>query len=539
MLNTIKLLYILPDLAYVAELLPTKKPHDFSIQSFRQINGEFINEEQFVANNVIKLFSKLEEGEYCLILPDSLFTNTIVSVQETDDNKIATYLQNELLPQTGISTNTHDLDTTILTTFKNQAKVQISALEKSLLAPIRVGVEQTKIKIISVSPLSWTVKSLVSLEPSITVLQIGGLLYSALHYIGVDQTNQSSTQDTEKIIETIKTLKGAEANVQTLYLLTDQLVENRFKESLGAVLPAQQLASSTVGSDQLSGYVKQIIETSAKTLSIEEYPVPKFKLSKALPEDHELIKQVAEEKKEDEQEEIPKPTTKEEAPATQNTVSDIIASKPKKLELRPAPVQKPVIIPPTTQPPTVDITSSMEKIMTETSQTPVIQNQSSTKGLLKMLLVTLSVFVAVVAVGVGVGLGLLSLSNNRTTPVESPKVETAPTEVPTPTPTQSPEQTKVDLSTTKLLVVNATTQAGYAGKIKTLLEKAGAKSVTAGNSKGSYKSQADGLVLMTEENAELVVTLSEATGLKLEYAKEELKTEDPNQSYTAVIVLLK
>ena len=567
MLNTLKLLYILPDLAYVAELLPSKKPHDFTIQSFRQINGEFLNldEEQFIADNVIKLFSKLEEGEYHLVLPDFLFTNTIVSAKESEESKIIEYLQNQLLPEIGINTNTHEVDTTILTTFKNQAKVQISAIEKTILAPLRVGADNSKIKITALSPLSWTIKSLVSLEPSITVLQIGSMLYSALHYIGVDQTNQSSAQDTEKIAETIKTLKGVETNVQTLYLLTNSLVENRLKESLGQILPLQQLGQANSGSDQLPTYVKQIIETGAKTISIADYPVPKFKLGKATPEDEELIKQPVLKNPEDDMPD----NDEREITESSHLVSETIASEPKKLELKSAvPVEK---IAQTTQPaaetqneerkqetlqdellqrnsrpleqetfnqsPAVSQFNKEKTMIEET--TPVIKNQSGTKGLIKMLLVTLSVFVAVVAVGVGVGLGLLSLSNKQqASQTEQPTVEVEAAVSPSPTATPTPEAKKVDLATLKLLVVNATTKAGYAGTIKTTIEKAGAKSVTAGNAKGTYKSEVDGLVLMPEENADLVKTLSEASGLTLEYA-DGYKTEDSSQTYNAVVVLIK
>lgn len=577
MLNTTKLLYILPELALVVELLPGKKPNDFSIQSFRQINGEFIDENQFVASNVTKLFEKLEEGEFHLILPDYLFTNTIVSVKETDDKKIAEYLQETLLPQIALSTATHDIDTTVLTTFKKQAKVQLSAMEKTVLAPIRVGASDSKVTISAVSPLSWTIKSLVSLEPSVTVLQVGTHLYSALHYIGVDQANQALTQDADQIAETIKTLKGVEANLQTLYLLTDTLTESRLKELLNGILPIQQLANDQASSDQLPGYLKQIIETAAKTLAITDYPVPKFSCGEASDQDRELVNHPPQADVEDQEAEelnsdLEKTdqADKAEDSSTHKTMpGDVMTVHSKKIELKsvdetqaepqastpvvetapatvvPTPAEtpsQPEVAPSTDTTGVVDLAAvenpNLGALMPETTS-PVIKNQSGAGNLVKLLLITLSVFVAVVAIGVGVGLGWLSLSNKDTVDqVIQPEVEVVPTQTDEVEPTPTPELTEIDLSTLDLLVVNATTKAGYAGTIKQALDKAGVKSATAGNAKGSYESEAEGLVLTAEEDQALVVSLSEAAGLKLEYA-EGYATEDTAAKYSAVIVLTK
>lgn len=564
MLNSTKLLYILPDLAYVAELLPSKKPHDFSIQSFRQINGEFIDDNQFISANILKLTAKLDEGEYHLILPDYLFTNTIVSVKETEDAQIAHYLQSVLLPQLNINTNSHDVDTTVLTTFKNQASVQLSALEKDLLAPLRVGLKYSKAKIIAISPMSWSIKSLVSLEPSITVLQVGRMIYSALHYIGVDQTNQTTIAEIDNIAETIKTLKGVEANIQTVYLLTDDLVENRLKESLGSSLPIQQLTQKDNSTEQLPANVKQIIETTARTLAIDDYPVPKFPLGELTQNDEKIVANPPQAQADESQDnQVSSISNKE-------TMS-VITAQPKKIELKtpetidtkandnnvssssksiepsfisPAKAIAPEassFTPINTQPtPPIRESSAnlamKDKTMLSTINSPVIKNQSGAGSLLRLILITLSVFVAVVAVGVGVGLGLLSLSDKNTTPVSQPNIEVEAK--PTPTPTPTPETQPVDITAMKIHVVNATKKAGYAGTIKTKLITAGIKSTTAGNALGSYTTEADGLVLMEKDNADAIVALSEATGLKLEYAEGYL-TEDPKSVYSAVIVLTK
>lgn len=292
MLNTKKLLYILPDLAYIADLLPAKKEHEFAIQSFRQINGEFLDENEFVEKNLAKLVEKIESDEYHLILPDFLFTNTIVEVNESSDHKIQTYIKETLLPSLEITKDSHDIETTLLTEYNGKSKIQFSALEKSLLNAFRIAAHKKEIKILDISPLSWTLKSIISLEPSISVVQIGTRLYLAQHYIGVDQTISFGIDETENIAETIKTLKGAEASIQTVYLITNQLVEEKLTDHLKGTLPLQQLATFSEDENGLPSYVKKIIETGMKTLSISDFPVPKFPLGKIskteIPAEHEV-----------------------------------------------------------------------------------------------------------------------------------------------------------------------------------------------------------------------------------------------------------
>src|SRR5690606_30942769 len=131
MLNTRKLLYILPDVAYVAELLPTKKEHTFAIQAFRQITGEFLNEDDdLIAENIEKLFSKIEPETYHLVLPDFLFTNTILEIKETQESKVKQYIKETLLPSLNLSKDTHEIETFILTQYGNTSKIQLTALEK-------------------------------------------------------------------------------------------------------------------------------------------------------------------------------------------------------------------------------------------------------------------------------------------------------------------------------------------------------------------------------------------------------------------------
>ena len=572
MLNTQKLLYILPDVAYVAELLAGKKPHSFSIQSFRQINGEYLTEDDFIAENVIKLLSKLEDEEYHLVLPDHLFTNTMVTVKETDDKKIVSYINENLLPQLKINRTSHQVIINKLTSLKGESRVQFSALEQSLLSPIRIGSGKTRNKITAISPLSWTLKSVVSLEPSVTILQMGTSLFSALHYIGVDQTFQAPVDDIDAIAETVKTLKGSEPNIQTVYLVTNAIVEERLKELLSDTIPLQQLNIVKEDDAKIPSYVKYCIEAGQKTISISDYPVPNFSIGKSTAEDHAIAseKPLALEPA-DEVPSLPEPKTPLVFDKVQNqkdnptmpdnsdetTKVEIKETKTEVVETHDDPTvtdSTSSTISDTTAQSTGDVDLSQFAVHTVDStnevvnkvETPVvnastkpIKNQSGVGSMIKMIVITLVVFIVTVAVGVGIGFGLLTLSKSKTpvTPTPTEVVEVSPTATPEPTPVAS-SSAQVAPADASILIVNATTKAGYASTIKDMLVKAKFGSVTAGNAKGEYASASSNLVLMDEKNSELLNQLEKATSLGLAFS-EGYKTEDTKGTYDAVIVLTK
>lgn len=600
MLNTHKLFYLLPDLAYLVELLPGKKPSTFSIASFRQINGDYMSEDELKPESILKLFNKLKaEDEYQLILPDFLFTNTIVSVKEKSDAKIKQHLTEKLLPSLDLKPESHQIDTTILTEHGDTTKVQLSAIEKSVLEPVQISAQQTKAQIKSISPLSWTIKSLISLEPSISVVQIGSKLYIALHYIGVDQTSQASVEEVDNIYETIKTFKGAEPSIQTVYLLSNELVEEQLKEHLSETLPIQQLASKQDDESKMPSYVQKVIEAGMRTLSISDYPVPQFELGSAPKgasiaissdddEDSDDEDGMSVEEKEDvgakkeELPDLPKPDKDKamEAEKKKQDNEDKEAEKEEQLA-EDKTVEAEVIPPVKTRPPAppvkdeqaeddeiealltslktdedgeiekaVDkITGEEKKKSKETTQkghrqktkleeppTQIIKNRDRTKNMLKMIFVTLAVFFATVGVGIGIGLGVLQLT--QPTIQEEPMgqvTEVTPTPdastPPPPTPTPEPEFNKAELS---VLVVNATTQAGYAGENADELEASGFGTVEAGNAKGNYETGR--YVLMSRKNQALISALEETLGFSLTY-QEDKDSEDPKDEYSAVIVL--
>ena len=635
MLDSKKLLYIFPDVAYLAEGLPTKKPHSFAIHSFTQINGNFLNDDSFLSENIQKLFGKLEAGEtYHIILPDFLFTSTIVSIKEKSDSQIKEELQSTTFPQMGISKDTHLIDSSVLNEIRGTSRVQISAIEKDLLAPLRVAMQDHSIAIAGISPLSWAIKSLISLEPSISVLQMGSHLYACEHYIGIDQASYAPIDDVASIAETIKTLKGSEPSIQTVYLLSNSLVENNLRDQLNKTVPIQQMADDSDEEERMPAAVKEVLEFSFKTLSIPDYPVPVFALTKPTAEEvaefGAVANDTAKAKEEDDDDlhdaELPKPAAPavaavtaaklEEEPEEQEPEDEVEELEEEEFEDKSDATDAeletedvlPTLAPPITAPITPEIAAIAQaeddsvdydevssesaakevpasrikqeekhdtKVKTSPAAVvikdqdidlrqfvggqskqetpapiveqpktatllPTIKNKSGVQNMLKMILITLAVFCLTVAVGVGVALAFLKYSGSQTPEEQTPVVQTETTPTPAPTATPEPTPAASESATTtptnlKILVVNATTKAGYAGTFKSKIEGSKLGKVTATNAKGKYT---DGgfIVYMKTQNAAAISTLEKAAGITTTF-DESAKDEDPQGTYDLILVL--
>ncbi len=588
MLNTTKLLYILPDVAYLAELVPGKKPIDFSIQNFRQINGNFFARRELIQTSLKKLFTKLDEGEYHLILPDFIFTNTMIKVKESSESKVKEHLKEKVLPDLKINQTSHQIENFILTELKGVFQIQLSALAKDVLEPIRQTIN-SKIKIKQISGLSWTLKSVVSLEPSLTLLQMGSNLFLAKHYIGLDQPVIAQVEETEKIVETVKTLKGSDSSLQTLYLLTNSVVEDKLKQNLEDILPLQQLADKDSAQNKIPSYVSQAIKASMSTISIDDFEIPEFVLGKSteanqvskkansddsqvktsLPQPTEVTQsakteeKVAAQAKKNEKEKVEQVEDLDDDlddDLDEDTKSVIKQDLAQKLESEQKSEKKIKPQNPQVEPEeTIDLnqfvdheakeknkvtqkTTTSKKTMSAkpaVTASPVkkqvIKNEDGVDSLIKMFFIGLASFSITVAIGIGIGLGVLKLSSSDSQQVASPVVEVpadvAPTLEPSPSPTPLPEIDRAEFS---IKVVNATTKAGYAGEYQAELQEAGYKEVAAKNAQGDY--EAGFYLLMAQENQALLKAVEADTDLELEFSSE-VKTEDPKAGYDAVLVL--
>lgn len=600
-------IYLLPDVAYVVELVKVKDSDIFKVRDYLQINGNFMDENDILAESIKKLSTRIQPKDYELVLPDFLFTNTMVNVKETGTEKVLEHVNSEIIPNLGISEKTHELKAFVLNEFKGQARVQLSALEKTVLKPLTdIFPESGELKINNVYPLSWVTKSLISLEPSISVVQMGAKLYMAQHYIGIDQANDADIEDVDKLVESIKTLKGAEPSIQTVYLLANALVESKLGDGLKGTLPVQQLAKDDEESEMPS-YIKQIAEAAVKSIDIKEYQVPFFSFSetgessevavetltkeeatKEVAEDEVVLPPptelgttanedltIADEESDSEPEkteeieassnEVAEIKTKEEptlvAPtevATEKQAMKIEDKKPAKTELETEAVtteitEKTAVLETedkqTSEVKEVDLRQFMSEETTEPkaevketvvvekvaeqSKKQVIKNDTGINNMVKMVFVALVSFFITVGIGLGIGLGFLTFTNNQqanNNAPQTPVAEVSPTAEPTIEPTSEP----IDRTKYSVLVVNATTKAGYAGEIVTVLEEAGFEDVTAANAKGDYDE--GNFVLADTEEAELLKTLASDTDLTFSFLAEK-EVEDSADKYDFVIVL--
>ena len=87
----------------------------------------------------------------------------------------------------------------------------------------------------------------------------------------------------------------------------------------------------------------------------------------------------------------------------------------------------------------------------------------------------------------------------------------------------------------KVLVVNATDKAGYAGQIRTKLATGGFKAVTAGNAKGTYTTEGD-FIFQKAADETAIAAYEKASGLTLTTV-EDADDEDPQGTYDVVIIL--
>lgn len=566
-----RLLYVLTDLAYIAKLIPGKKAHDFVLSDFRQINGSFLDENTLLEGNLTKLFFKLEAGSYKLILPDFLFTSTIINIELENEEAVKSHLKDKLLPELGINDKDYYLDTTILSNYKGSFKVQLTALEKSVVAPLtQILKDHKEIKIDAISPLSWTSKSIISLEPSVAILQMGNSLFLAEHYIGVDQCYSVEVAEAENFTETVKTLKGAESSLQTVYLLTNSLVDDAIKEKLKETLPVQQLADLVSEGGNMPSYVRQIIEAGAKTFSIPEFLLPQF----ALDTNYQVEASTSDLVKPAVIGEVISPVTIADVATTAEKIAvaveglddsedddgddEVKVKEEAQIESKPEPIAdpepvqikpiQPLVVPEkkidfsqfanlAIDPSVLDkSTQKEEQKMPVLPEKKIIKNLNDGSSISKMIFVGFLSFALTIALGVGIGLAYLNWNSDKN--VNKPVVEVQPSVTPTveitPTPTPLPEIAKTDY---KILVVNATTKAGYASTIVAKVKTAGFTDVAAKNAKGIY--EPGDYLLVKEDNSSnqaLLKELEKATALTLTL-QTDLAKEGATGSSSAVIVL--
>lgn len=220
------------------------------------------------------------------------------------------------------------------------------------------------------------------------------------------------------------------------------------------------------------------------------------------------------------------------SPIKKAEIIDLTSETPKAVVTTVAPPAKVTVVAPK-----VESSISLKK---PAASTNVIKNKSDVNGLMKLIGIGVLSFIVTVGIGVGVGLGLVMFTNKQ--PVANPFAaifakptpQPSPTTAPVVTPTATPAA-KIDPAAEKVLVVNATTIAGHAGKVAAALKTGGFTQVKTGNAQGKYDK---GVYLLTKStNPALVEAIKTMTGLTSIQVQDNMTAEDPKAEYTLVLVL--
>lgn len=628
MLDTRKVILILPEIAFICELLPDKKPNSFLVHACTQVNGSFVVGQHVVMKNIAKLFQKLEPKEsYYIILPDSLFLQSILTLKVSNESELAAELEKTVLPDLGLSPDEFQIITKTLTQRQGNYRLQVTALSKESLVILSGLAHLSKVELAGVTSLSWSVKGMISLEPSLTVVQAGDQLFVAQHYIGVEKCTQFGLSASAEVLPRLRQLKEQESSIMTVYLLTDGEVEKNLKADAAKFVPFQQMTSAKTLA-KLPSHVATLLEQSMRTLSVTDFPVPLFSeeqpsdkeqttLTAAYataapegstasdevpplvfvapavlkPETSEVNMTAAPTKLDDDvviKPEVAKVAETDDSQTLPKPITVAITAQSLKAEGSRAPTASVVTVTKTTATPLLAVTSPSNvvqpaavvaaaaasqdaidlrqfvggqsaQVVTD-SGAATLPNEKGAMDMWKIILITGAIFLITIAIGIGIGLFVLKYAN-KTTP-SAPVVTVQPTATPTPAPTPatasdsaqatpsgkttpkpsatpkasasptSSATTDASLANQKILVVNATDKAGYAGQMKDKLTKAGAKSVTAQNAKGKY--DAGDYVYSPKPNDTVLTELEKATGLALTQLADA-KQEGSGYDYIVVL----
>jgi hypothetical protein len=159
-------------------------------------------------------------------------------------------------------------------------------------------------------------------------------------------------------------------------------------------------------------------------------------------------------------------------------------------------------------------------------------------GIFNYVLLAFGVALVISLVGGGIVISQQAISDKDTGTLQTPisSVTPEPDEEEEPTPTPKPTAAPVALDELDILVVNATSIAGKAGKVATAIKKTDANLVDTGNAKDDYEDEGTFIMFAKPEFSGVKEELEEATGLTFEEI-DMSKTENTGGKYDIVIVL--
>lgn len=590
------ILFISPDQSFFANLNTEGKTAELT--DVTSIDMAVIKNNKVQTDLLEKALAQLDVKSLQLIVSDDIFLHYIGDFPVNDKLSLEEHISNTVGKAFPDQEDPLHIVTLDLAKTARIQTIQITAMSKENLQSISDAFHVSGITLKNMIPASFVVKAFVSIDPSLFVLQTPNSYLLTSHYIGVEYAKTIDSSDISNLTEELATLKDSHPHLQHVYLSLAEDDES-IKTAVEEVFPSQPVTIPKIKADSDTPHVLKALTLGYREVIENKFPYPQFEMpeSTATPSSKSAVEEITpivakEEEVEDEKEtiepvedkKVEKDEEKEESSPLQKPVAPAMVTpvvpkliKPetsisadsdniKSVEVKSPTVSSPVIKSPITPPavavtptpvapiktisstvtpdkevkpvaPVTAATSLNTAGITPPASTPKTTVVKKKRNIFSYILLGTVIAIVIGLVGGGIVISQSALQGGNSQ--QAGQVEPIPSAEPTPMPTPTPEATPEPIAKddVNILVVNATSKAGYAGTTANALKKAGYTKVQTGNAKGEYEKAGTFIMIQdTDEMKGLEAQLEKDASLTLEALTYD-KTEDSAGTYDVVIVL--
>lgn len=514
---------------------------DFSLMENGEVNAEALA-------NALR---KLELTSVHLLISDELFLHYIGDFPTKDDIPLEQQITNTIATAFPDQAEPLHIVTLDLAKTSKTHTIQITAMAKKNLTALGQAIGMAGVTVKTVVPLSFVVKAFVSIDPSLFVLETPENLLLTSHYIGVDFAMSLEDHSVGALKKAVAQIKKDHPHIQHIYVLGSEALTAEITESLSAILPVQHVEIQGVTAEEDTPLFLQAAAFGYKEIVENKFPYPHFSVEPietiavvGMPKDEEVIEKEVEQEAE---KSMPKPTksVREEAviraPETlaakaelEPEVKEVVEDEPAPSPTKTAAATEPEPNSPFTILQSLKSDPAALKTAPKARVAPISPATRNTRGWLSYIFLALVIALLIALIGGGVIISQGNMTpSEQVSPVPVETIEATPEPTPEPTPTPVPVS-KTDL---EILVVNATSTSGKAGRVANAIKQAGFKTVDSGNAKGKYDTAGTFVMSATSLPEEIIADLTAAIDVE-ELEPLELDTvEDTAKKYDVIIVL--
>lgn len=570
------ILFISPDESYFAELNTEAKTPE--LMNVTKIDASLIANGEIERDSLEATLTQLKVKNIHIVVADDIFLHHIGDFPVNDKLSLEEHISNTISTAFPKQSDPLHIVTLDLAKTSRVQTIQITAMTKSNLQRISDALHAAGVTLKNMVPASFVVKAFVSIDPSLFILETPTAYLLTSHYIGVEYARTVPSAELTELSEELEKLKESHPHLQHVYLSL-ATSDGKVKKTVEEVFPSQPVDLPKVKAESDTPHALKALVLGYREIIENKFPFPEFEMpaSTATASTPAVSPSVLEEEEAPKANELPTPNIKKAAVKTEEAViskpetvevpessseiendEDMVAEEVHKVDkvekpledekeadvktstldavdlpkVTPVSVTAPVIKPVTPTP----VVSKVEP--TEQSALPTKKIVKTKRNLFSYILLGTGIAIVIALIGGGIVVSQQALQGNNSfiSSNQSPEVvEPTPESTPTPTPTPTPEPiAKTDVN---ILVVNATTKAGYAGQTATVLKNAGYTKVQTGNAKGDYTSA--GTFIMVKDTEKMPGIVAQLEG-DTERSFEEIvytTVEDTSGRYDVVIVL--